>query len=1275
MLPPLPPLPAACARRRRRFRGCRGRGRHGDGGGSARRMSTVVAEPVAVFGCRPRVAGGLCFLEERVVLHAAGAGCLRLHLEQKRHRFIPGTEKSRGVQALAVSPNRRYLAVSETVAEQPVLTVYELSSGPARRRRTLAAARLPAREAVSLAFSPDCRYLAAATAPPEGHLTYWLWEQQRLMAAVRVGAPESGGCQVSFSPQDNAQVCITGNGFFKLFKYSEGTLKQMNLQKGEPQNYLCHAWLSKEEVICGTDSGKLFLFETGKLHWETSVECKKPPRELEEDVTTNEYESSDVSSGLASEDNSSQKDSLPQISAVAAYSKGFACSSSPGVVLLFEKTKEKEVYKEGQEIWLPQDLFSSEPKKSGRQDIICICFSPSEETMVVNTNKNQLYMFTMLSTDRMKEKAAYFAYLNFPLHSAPITGMDICVWKPILATCSLDRSVRIWNYKTNTLELYKEYQEEAYTVSLHPTGLFCLVGFSHKLRFISLLHEDMHVFKEFSVRKCRECSFSNRGHLFAVVNGNVIQIYSSITFENINNLKGHSGKIHAVKWSTDDAKFVSCDTHGAVYEWNLLTGKRESECVLKSCIYSSIALSSDAKIIFAVGSDQTLKEISESSIQLEVSAFGVVYTAVAVSHSGHMVFVGTSLGTIRAMKYPLPLTRDFNEYQAHAGAVTKMSVTNDDLFLLTASEDGSIFIWKVYDKGDGILKWEKEVEYAEEVLIMRADIEEKSQAMLDLQIRVKELQTENDYQLRLKDMYCNEKIKELEENFTQEIGSLKTKYQILQAEKEKQELQHQFQLSELMNKQAREVQQLESDSNQKLLMENEKYQELQVKSQRMQEEYEKQLHNLEESKSKAVRELTEYYEEKLNEKSVLLKETEEDMRRQLQAHEEIKKQIEEDEDREILEIKIQYERRLSEEKASNLQLKGEIGVMNKRLNSLQKELKERNGNIEEMRLEQQKLQGIIKSLENDIFALKTEIQVRANAIQDKEKHIYDLKKKNQELEKFKFVLDYRIEEFKKQRELRENDIKTMKEQICEMEGELERFHRESTQLKLNITQLQQKLKATNSKMHRERQKKQNMETFIKRFKTDLHNCVGFIQDSRKMKGGIRELYRKYVNQSDLVETEAVDRDLQQEYMRQREYLERNLAALKKKVVKDQEIHRAAYMHIVQENVSLIKEINDLRQELKVAHTQVHDLRSTLRLTKKKQAIQDTAPSSELLSSPAVLRLNAEKESENIIEMQQLEIQYLRDQIQEKGQVLAVQPLLVGNLPKLNLERSHKTQQQ
>lgn len=53
-------------------------------------MAGAAVLPVAVFGCRPAVAGGVCFLEEQVVLHAAGAGCLRLHLEYKWHNFIPG---------------------------------------------------------------------------------------------------------------------------------------------------------------------------------------------------------------------------------------------------------------------------------------------------------------------------------------------------------------------------------------------------------------------------------------------------------------------------------------------------------------------------------------------------------------------------------------------------------------------------------------------------------------------------------------------------------------------------------------------------------------------------------------------------------------------------------------------------------------------------------------------------------------------------------------------------------------------------------------------------------------------------------------------------------------------------------------------------------------------------------------------------------------------------------------------------------------------------------
>ena len=49
---------------------------------------------------------------------------------------------------------------------------------------------------------------------------------------------------------------------------------------------------------------------------------------------------------------------------------------------------------------------------------------------------------------------------------------------------------------------------------------------------------------------------------------------------------------------------------GSVYEWKVLSSKREKECVLKNCAYTSVSMSPDLKSVYAVGSDRTLKEIN-----------------------------------------------------------------------------------------------------------------------------------------------------------------------------------------------------------------------------------------------------------------------------------------------------------------------------------------------------------------------------------------------------------------------------------------------------------------------------------------------------------------------------------------------------------------------------------------------------------------------------------------------------------------------------------------
>lgn len=51
--------------------------------------------------------------------------------------------------------------------------------------------------------------------------------------------------------------------------------------------------------------------------------------------------------------------------------------------------------------------------------------------------------------------------------------------------------------------------------------------------------------------------------------------------------------------------------------------------------------------------------------------------------------------------------------------------------------------------------------------------------------------------------------------------------------------------------------------------------------------------------------------------------------------------------------------------------------------SLQREIDSRDLEIEKLKVEQQKLHGIIKALEKDIMGLKREIQERDETIQDK----------------------------------------------------------------------------------------------------------------------------------------------------------------------------------------------------------------------------------------------------------------------------------------------------
>ncbi|KAJ3363138.1 Cilia- and flagella-associated protein 57 [Allomyces javanicus] len=1201
-------------------------------------MSIAAVAHRHAFGLKADVRGNVHWLDDSTAVYPCGANTVIYHAETKSQKFIPVQDGCDAITAMALAPNKRFIAIAER-GEAACIVVYDLLT--LRKRKVLAIPPLnapttgyggianagaspasastsaapswavgggthaasdgtgggahptlptsnasamlapgvsneSAKEVVSLCFSSDSKYIASLTGGPDWALHNWSWEKGKVMASVRANTISSNSAtHVLFNPWDSSQVSVVGNGTFKCYRFVEGTMRQFGGQKVEAKNYLHHCWLTETRILASSPDGHLTLFEGGEP--KVDVINTHGPSGLHRDVLV-----------------------------MVPYSRGFVCGCQAGIVTIYEKTDDAS-YRKAREYSLPEDHA---------MDLQQMALTPNEETLLVSLRNGQMFALPMSPSD-IKPEDIKFDLFGQPFHYGHVTGMDTCVRKPLIVTCSSDRSVRVWNYLDSTSELVKFFPEEAHSIAFHPSGLYILVGFSDKLRLMNLLIDDIRTFREFAIRGCRECRFSHGGQYFAAVHGNVILVYNTWTFECVGTLKGHNGKVRSLTWSPDDARLVSAGMEGAIYEWNVREMRRDGENILKSCSYTCATTSAEGKSIFAVGSDKTLKEICDSQVVREIHS-NVVLTQIVLSHSGRMLFTATTTGSIRSIRFPFIVSEsgEFQEHQGHAAPVTRLRVSFDDQYLFSAAEDGSVFVWKISDKErSGVPRRDRDLVYADEILVTKSDLEDKTQTMAELRARVEELKMENEYQLRLKDMNFNEKIKETTEKYQEEVEGLKITSAVLKADKEKEEIRHEEEVAEEQQRHARDMEELETTHSTKLMAEYEKYQELQNKTAQLEQQWQQQLEELQSQKQKTLHEFTGQYEAMLKAKQADIDRLQEEMRQQIKEFDETNRETEEDADQEILLIKHKYEKRLREEREVGLRLKGENGIMKKKFNTLNSEIEAHKGEIQRMFQEEKKLQSIIKSLEKDIAGLKKEIQERDETIQDKEKRIYDLKKKNQELEKFKFVLDYKIKELKKQIEPREQDIMNMSEQIKKMDEELSTYNKSNTSLDLLIGDLKLQLRAAEKQVQIEKSKVKYFNLIVKKFKADLNECVQHIQDPKPLKGRVKALYQHYCNlgppeNAEVPVLEATagaaaaagngtrdgagdefnvvvgESEAQSEAIRQRQYLERTIAGLRKAVAKDQSRHKADHVKIMQENVALIREINQLRKEIQ-ARTAKH----------------------------------------------------------------------------------------
>ena len=136
--------------------------------------------------------------------------------------------------------------------------------------------------------------------------------------------------------------------------------------------------------------------------------------------------------------------------------------------------------------------------------------------------------------------------------------------------------------------------------------------------------------------------------------------------------------------------------------------------------------------------------------QPEQFAVDTGLTKLVLPKANDFLYAGTESGAIRIYPWPLPKTgaQSILAYSAHSGPVTHMCLSSDQKHLITASSDGSVFVFNINMltvAPDGTRIFRRHFFNTDVTMQLLEDVEETQSKVENLQARIKSEQVQNGF--------------------------------------------------------------------------------------------------------------------------------------------------------------------------------------------------------------------------------------------------------------------------------------------------------------------------------------------------------------------------------------------------------------------------------------------------------------------------------------------------------------------------------------------------
>lgn len=490
-------------------------------------LQGISVSPRFVFGVNGQLRNNLHCIDEHKLLYVAGHNAVVYSTDEANQYFLSGSEGVEGITAVSVSRSGRLLALCER-ANKARCVIYNINSQ--KHVQTIPDVDLDcedyeAKEFLSACFSlKNENQMITLTGAPDWLLILWDIENCKVLSKINIGLSgftsnlssgkngESGVCaepnhnlMCSYNPYEaESYVCVTGNDTFKYYKIENNEFQPVftqicNKDRQITTKYSCHEWLADTNLVVCTEEGEIIVLDNGGQY----QGCVSQPSEHQGKIDC----------------------------IIPLNQRGFLISSG-GTIQPYEKVDDQgEPYQVMTQT--PMKVYETAVKEfnlpvTTTYNITSMCMSKNNDhTVFFITENNQLLKTEVPMYEESADPLIKVEQVHCGFHTMEVTGLDVCIRKKLIVTCSRDKTVRIWNYEKKTCEINWSNPEDCLAVAFHPSGFHLVVALNDKIVCLNVLSKQLVQFRQIQHKQCREIKFCNGGHLFVCAAGSgASQVYN-----------------------------------------------------------------------------------------------------------------------------------------------------------------------------------------------------------------------------------------------------------------------------------------------------------------------------------------------------------------------------------------------------------------------------------------------------------------------------------------------------------------------------------------------------------------------------------------------------------------------------------------------------------------------------------------------------------------------------------------------------------------------------